>query len=40
MFFLLSFEFVKHLTNAKLAGLPGFEPGNHGTKTRCLTAWL
>ena len=23
----------------KMAGLPGFEPGNDGIKTRCLTAW-
>lgn len=23
-----------------LAGVPGFEPGSAGTKTRCLTAWL
>src|SRR5690606_40948171 len=23
-----------------LAGAPGFEPGNDGTKNRCLTAWL
>ncbi len=23
-----------------MAGPPGFEPGNHETKTRCLTAWL
>ncbi len=23
-----------------LAGVPGFEPGNAGTKNRCLTAWL
>ncbi len=22
-----------------LAGAPGFEPGNGGTKNRCLTAW-
>lgn len=22
-----------------LAGVPGFEPGNAGIKTRCLTAW-
>ncbi len=22
-----------------LAGAPGFEPGNVGTKNRCLTAW-
>ena len=22
-----------------LAGVPGFEPGNPGIKTRCLTAW-
>ena len=26
--------------DALLAGVPGFEPGNAGTKTRCLTAWL
>ncbi len=26
--------------NIKLIGLLGFEPKNHGTKTRCLTAWL
>src|SRR3546814_132498 len=24
----------------KLVAPPGFEPGNGGTKTRCLTAWL
>lgn len=24
----------------KVAGAPGFEPGNGGTKNRCLTAWL
>ncbi len=24
----------------RLAGVPGFEPGNAGTKNRCLTAWL
>src|SRR5690606_27709189 len=24
----------------RLAGVPGFEPGNGGIKTRCLTAWL
>jgi hypothetical protein len=23
-----------------LAGAPGFEPGNGGTKNRCLTTWL
>ena len=23
-----------------MTGLPGFEPGIHGIKTRCLTAWL
>ena len=23
-----------------MAGAPGFEPGNHGIKTRCLTTWL
>ncbi len=23
-----------------LAGVPGFEPGHGGIKTRCLTAWL
>jgi hypothetical protein len=23
-----------------LAGVPGFEPGNAGIKTPCLTAWL
>jgi hypothetical protein len=23
-----------------LAGAPGFEPGDGGTKNRCLTAWL
>ena len=23
-----------------MAGLPGFEPGDGGIKTRCLTAWL
>src|SRR5262245_31684896 len=23
-----------------VAGAPGFEPGNGGTKTRCLTTWL
>ena len=23
-----------------MAGAPGFEPGNGGTKNRCLTAWL
>src|SRR5699024_5086889 len=23
-----------------LAGVAGIEPANHGTKTRCLTAWL
>ena len=22
-----------------LTGVPGFEPGNGGTKTRCLTTW-
>jgi hypothetical protein len=22
-----------------LAGVPGFEPGNAGIKTQCLTAW-
>ena len=22
-----------------MAGAPGFEPGNAGTKNRCLTAW-
>ncbi len=22
-----------------MAGVPGFEPGNDGIKTRCLTAW-
>ena len=27
-------------TNAKMAGVPGFEPGNGGTKNRCLTTWL
>jgi hypothetical protein len=23
-----------------MAGAPGFEPGDGGTKNRCLTAWL
>jgi hypothetical protein len=23
-----------------MAGVPGFEPGHDGIKTRCLTAWL
>ena len=23
----------------EMAGIPGFEPGNGGIKTRCLTAW-
>ena len=23
----------------EMAGAPGFEPGNAGTKNRCLTAW-
>lgn len=23
-----------------MAGAPGFEPGDAGTKNRCLTAWL
>ena len=23
-----------------MAGVPGFEPGNAGIKTQCLTAWL
>jgi hypothetical protein len=23
----------------KVAGVPGFEPGNGGIKTRCLTTW-
>ena len=23
-----------------MAGVPGFEPGRGGIKTRCLTAWL
>ena len=23
-----------------MAGVPGFEPGSDGIKTRCLTAWL
>ncbi len=23
----------------KVAGIPGFEPGNGGIKSRCLTAW-
>ncbi len=23
----------------EMAGVPGFEPGNGGIKTRCLTAW-
>lgn len=30
---------VKRLLG-NLAGAPGFEPGNGGTKNRCLTAWL
>ena len=24
----------------EMAGAPGIEPGNGGTKNRCLTAWL
>jgi hypothetical protein len=28
-----------HLAMWGLAGAPGFEPGNAGTKNRCLTAW-
>lgn len=24
----------------EMAGAPGFEPGDGGTKNRCLTAWL
>ena len=27
------------LSRKRLAGVPGFEPGNGGIKTRCLTAW-
>ncbi len=26
-------------TSHRLAGVPGFEPGNAGIKNRCLTAW-
>ncbi len=26
--------------SGKLAGAPGFEPGNGGIKIRCLTTWL
>ena len=25
---------------SEMAGVPGFEPGRGGIKTRCLTAWL
>ena len=28
------------MSGLSLAGVPGFEPGNGGTKIRCLTAWL
>ncbi len=35
---------MDHLLAAKcmrrLAGAPGFEPGNGGIKIRCLTTWL
>lgn len=30
----------KRVVDTLLAGVPGFEPGNGGTKTRCLTTWL
>ena len=29
-----------YLCNNFMAGAAGFEPANHGTKTRCLTTWL
>lgn len=37
-------ERIRHETQAshlreRVAGAPGFEPGNAGTKNRCLTAW-
>ena len=28
-----------YVMNSKLAGAPGFEPGNVDTKNRCLTTW-
>jgi hypothetical protein len=31
-------ERLKFIT--RLAGAPGFEPGNGGIKIRCLTTWL
>ena len=30
----------KHIMSVGLAGVVGFEPTVHGTKNRCLTAWL
>ena len=27
------------MSREELAGAPGFEPGNGGTKNRCLTTW-
>ena len=32
-------ETVSDVMMPKLAGVPGFEPGNVGTKNRCLTTW-
>ena len=28
------------MSGTKMAGVPGFEPGNAGIKIRCLTTWL
>ena len=30
---------VNRYIEEKMAGVPGFEPGNAGIKNRCLTAW-
>jgi hypothetical protein len=37
---LIGGEWQKSNVLEKLAGAPGFEPGNAGIKIRCLTSWL
>jgi hypothetical protein len=33
-------SFCRKFSILRLAGAPGFEPGNGGIKIRCLTTWL
>src|ERR1044072_1027874 len=33
------YRLIPSAQRKRMAGAPGFEPGNGGTKNRCLTAW-